>query len=109
MKVTVIATGFPGGLATKADSLFTLGSKDEKKEEPKEEKKKDDKPQGKIYNTLTGVGAKKEEKKLEEKAPEPAIAATQTDKKDEPLPKDIDEDDDDWGSVPAFLRRSKLK
>jgi len=45
--------------------------------------------------------------KEEEKKPEPAAKAEP--KKEEPkAAKDID-DDDDWGAVPAFLRRSKLK
>ncbi len=99
VKVTVIATGFPNGGATKGSSLFTMG-KDEKAEEKKEETKS----QGKIYNTITGGAKKKEEEKKFESAPKAEP------KKDEPkAAKDIDDDDDDWGAVPAFLRRSKLK
>jgi cell division protein FtsZ len=96
IKVTVIATGFPNGTANKGASLFQMA--------PKEEEVK---PQGKIYNTLTG-GAKKEEKK-EAKETEKA-KAVETKKKENTTPsKDVDDDDDDWGAVPAFLRRSKLK
>lgn len=95
VKVTVIATGFPSGGGSKGGTLFGIGEKKE------EEKKEEPKAGGKIYNTLTGAGAKKEaEAEKVEKKEEP--------KKKEPAPKDVD-DDDDWGAVPAFLRRSKLK
>jgi cell division protein FtsZ len=90
IKITVIASGFPESLIKK--SLF--------QDEPRgnsEDKK------GKIFNSVPTFG--------------------RTDKADEPkdtveineVPKaqtlnQIDEsDDDDWGAVPAFLRRSKLK
>jgi hypothetical protein len=97
VKVTVIATGFPSGASSKGASLFTMN-----KEEKPEEKKEEAKSQGKIYNTITGGAKKKEDTK-----PEPA--SKDESKKEEPkAAKDID-DDDDWGAVPAFLRRSKLK
>ena len=48
---------------------------------------KDDK-KGKIFHSMPTPVAKPEEKK-----PTPVV----------------DESDDDWGAVPAFLRRSKLK
>lgn len=99
VKVTVIATGFPenaiqaGG---KNSSLFQLSKKDDGKD--------DEKKDGKIYNSvaiLGGIGAndiKKAEKKGESK------------NEDDTTKKDRDENEtDDWGGVPAFLRRSKLK
>lgn len=82
VKVTVIATGFPNGTQTKSGSLFQM--KDQKSNAVEEKK-----VSGKIYNT--GATDKEEAKK--------------TDKKAETLK----DDDDDWGAVPAFLRRSKLK
>ena len=83
VKVTVIAAGFPNVTQTKSGSLFQMKDKDA------DESKK---PIGKIYNT--GLGAKKEDTKK-----------ASDNKKSEPLK----DDDDDWGAVPAFLRRSKLK
>lgn len=80
VKVTVIATGFgeaPIHPGVKAKSLFSS--------EPKEEPKKQ------IHNAV------------EDKKPEPK--ATIEDKKSA-IPT-IDHDDDDWGAVPAFLRRKK--
>ncbi len=85
IKVTVIASGF-GELPTHAavarsKSLFG-GSN-----EPKEEK-------GKIHNTVIAPAPApvvKEEKKEDKKASIPTITS----------------DEDDWGAVPAFLRRKK--
>ena len=81
VKVTVIASGFgesPSLAPTKAKSLFNAP-------EIKEEKQK-------IHNTVI---APKEEKH-EVKSPI----------KEEKIPT-ISHDDDDWGAVPAFLRRKK--
>lgn len=94
VKVTVIATGFPNGREnmTKSSPLFSSASK-EKAEEPL---------RGKIFNA---VAPQQEKPKVEEKAtivtaPLPAAEAK---------PKAEEEDDDEWGAVPSFLRRPKLK
>ena len=63
---------------------------------------------GKIFNSLP---------RREEREPTPvAVASQNATHNDIPRrdPKPVDqsedtEDDDDWGAVPAFLRRSKLK
>jgi len=105
VKVTVIATGFPNGVAQKASSLFNIGKEDEKGDA-----KEETKGQGKIYNTITGGGTKKDSKEDKKGPATVAKAEAKKEKKDEPAAaKDIDDDDDDWGAVPAFLRRSKLK
>jgi hypothetical protein len=61
---------------------------------------------GKIFNSLPT-------RKAEERPVEPAPAPVQNEiPKREPKPVDPsedNEDEDDWGAVPAFLRRSKLK
>ncbi len=89
VKVTVIASGFGDSIAaamtSKSKSLFNAP-------EPKEEK-------GKIHNSITMPSKEKEEK------PEPKQAPVVEDKK-ATIPV-IDSDDDDWGAVPAFLRRKK--
>jgi cell division protein FtsZ len=83
VKITVIASNFPDNLTKK--TLFQSAPEhvSEKREIPQAEEK------GKIYNTIpTQPSARTEEKKKDT----------------------IDTDeDDDWGAVPAFLRRSKLK
>ncbi|HEC32972.1 MAG TPA: cell division protein FtsZ [Candidatus Kaiserbacteria bacterium] len=97
VKVTVIATGFPENAmqaSNKNSSLFQLP----KKEDGKNDEKKD----SKIYNSVSILGGtnSKDDKKTEKKG----------DSKKEDAKKDEDENNsDDWGAVPAFLRRSKLK
>ena len=80
IRVTVIATGFPAaGVTSRATPLFNF-ARDEKEVEVQ--------PLGKIYNA-------------------PAMPI----KKEEPIsakPKE-EKEDDDWGAVPSFLRRPKIK
>ncbi len=81
IKITVIASGFPEGAVKKG--IFGGEEKGNK-----------------IFNSIEIVKPKEEKK--EEKKPEPV-------KKPEPAPKKEEEEDDDWGAVPSFLRRSRLK
>ena len=94
IKITVIATGFPEGAITGGASAPRMTSTTHSTEQHVIQiNKGGDKaatPQNKIYNPAP------ETKK------EPVIEKT------EPK-KEIKDDDDDWGAVPAFLRRSKLK
>lgn len=95
IKITVIATGFPEGAISGGSSgaprtvnaapgtMPNTANDSSLSAITKGEK-------GKIYNTVTDI------KKSEPVKAEP--------KKD--APKD---DDDDWGAIPAFLRRSRLK
>lgn len=78
VKVTVIASGFPENMIKK--SLFQNGEDDENKK-------------GRIYNSLAGLKNKDEKEKEEEKKAEDT--------------KSSDDVDEDWGAVPAFLRRNK--
>lgn len=83
VKITVIASGFPETFMKK--NIF--GEKG-----PEEEGK------GKIFNTVfRGEKADKKEKEKEDEQPI------------EEKKQNIIDDDDEWGAVPAFLRRSKLK
>ena len=111
VKITVIATGFPeentGGAATTA-TVVRAGSNASRSEENERGEKTESR--GRIFNSITAPRKDKEE----EKADEPVKPAP---KKEEPVvakePKPVDpideEEDEDWGAVPAFLRRSKLK
>ena len=83
IKITVIASGFPENLVKK--SLFQDNPEDNKK--------------GKIFNSVPSFSAAKDSK-AEEKKSEPTPTVNT---------KIEDNEDDDWGAVPAFLRRSKLK
>lgn len=79
IKITVIASGFPD--STVRNSLF--GNRGQEENES----------HGKIFNSVF-----KSDKKDQEKEEEP-----------EEKKQNIIDDDDEWGAVPAFLRRSKLK
>ncbi len=105
VKVTVIATGFPEDVKVgQATTVVRAGiSHTPVAAEMREEKVE---TRGRIFNSLPI------------QRPEPAVTAREMEKKPEPVvtinrdPKPVDpadEADDDWGAVPAFLRRSKLK
>jgi cell division protein FtsZ len=90
VKITVIASSFPENVSRK--SLFQGDTIETKRvEEPIQTK-------GKIFNGFNDDDIKKETDKTNIKEKE----------KEEPK-KIIDDNDDDWGAVPAFLRRSKIK
>jgi cell division protein FtsZ len=103
IKVTVIATGFPDPTNLTRETLFASPRLREKA--PEEEKKV-----GGIFSSVVATPTPSKEKTEEkEKKPETAPAPTATTPNSEvkdtkPLP---DEDNDDWGAVPAFLRRNK--
>ncbi|MEK7462112.1 MAG: cell division protein FtsZ [Patescibacteria group bacterium] len=104
IKVTVIATGFPeeniGGMSRshitrQAPTPNTISLQDREVEEEAPQR-------GKIFNSLP------------RKAEEPTTPNTIHSDIPRRDPKPVDqteevEDEDDWGAVPAFLRRSKLK
>jgi cell division protein FtsZ len=99
VRVTVIATGFPTpGVAPRGTPLFSTFKE--------REKEKEDAPiAGKIFNSPTPAARERasEKEKIEEVVkmtePEPAKAT----------PKPAEEDEDEWGAVPSFLRRPKIK
>ena len=104
VKVTVIATGFPdlGGNGGE-NAVVRAPQSEERTEEPAEENR------GRIFNSLS-TPAKKEPEPVRE----PVVSNTPAQSEpvnQEPRPVDpIDEEDEeDWGAVPAFLRRSKVK
>lgn len=106
LKVTVIATGFPEETLENANSFISrqMPTRQEPIEEKKEEPVKEE-SRGKIFNSLPN-----NQKKTEPEKP-PVEEKTITPPKRDPKPLDQadDMDDEDWGAVPAFLRRSKLK
>jgi cell division protein FtsZ len=86
IRVTVIATGFPAtGLSPRGTQLFGFGR------EGKEKEPETAAAVGKIYNT-----------------PIP-IKDTSGDQKFDTKPKIEEKDEDEWGAVPSFLRRPKIK
>lgn len=109
VKVTVIASGFPQDVANESPHLPS---------EPNYlQNAASDGGVGKIYSSLgLGKNRRDEEPKNTEEKPEPE-APKKEEKKPEPpkrkekVEKEEDEtnDDDDWGSIPSFLRRSKIR
>ncbi|MCD5381235.1 MAG: cell division protein FtsZ [Candidatus Pacebacteria bacterium] len=109
LKVTVIATGFPE--ESDSDGSYNIARRapiaaEPKKKEPEAEPVAS---KGKIFNSLP-----KKAEVVKSSAPtlggkkEVSNESMRHDPK--PIdPSDDTEDDDDWGAVPAFLRRSKLK
>ncbi len=90
VRVTVIATGFPTpGVSTRGASLFSSFAGEREKEEK-------ELPLGKIFNTPTPTTTPiaKDIVKEEEK---PKLKTKK------------EEEDDEWGVVPSFLRRPKIK
>jgi cell division protein FtsZ len=89
IKITVIASNFPeGNQKAKASSLFQNFNA------PEEERGK-----GKIFNTIAPALEKSPVKEnIDVKKPVGTPTAAP-----------IEDNDDDWSAVPAFLRRSKLK
>lgn len=94
IKVTVIASGFPEGNAA-SGSLFQFSRNKEKEVE------KDDT----IGNKLFGSG--KVEKEPKEKEEEPAPTPMPGKPEAVELKPKVEEEDDEWGAIPAFLRRKK--
>ncbi len=107
VRVTVIATGFPESeLRTIERPTISLQQQEEKEKEPL---------RGRIFNSMSTPRVveptQTEEPIITRTDPRPQVQQVPPVSQKEPKPVDaIDEEsDDDWGAVPAFLRRSKLK
>jgi cell division protein FtsZ len=106
VRVTVIATGFPAaGIAPRGTPLFGAQYHRDNDVAPlAATSSSGGSTLGKIFNSSSSAPTPKEEKRVEEpvlkKAPEPAP---------EPKLKPVEEDEDEWGTVPSFLRRPKIK
>ncbi len=98
VKITVIASSFPEAqqqrASTKATSLFQNFGNTNEDAQPVSK--------GRIFNTI--APAEKPVAKEEPKANPMVNPARST-----PAAAPVEDNDDDWSAVPAFLRRSKLK
>ena len=91
VKITVIASGFSEN-SVKPENVYKINAtKNTRNTEEKELKREEKKT---IHNTLPN---------------EPTKNENNQDQKVEKGEPDDDDDSEDWGAVPAFLRRSKLK
>jgi cell division protein FtsZ len=121
IKVTVVASGFPESVFKKslfgnenrpsaasassnaASSSHASHSHQSAPERTPERAPERTPSEGKIFNSVA-------QPQVQTASPSPVAkeaAAKNDDKKANPIP--AEQDDDDWGAVPAFLRRSKLK
>jgi cell division protein FtsZ len=118
LKVTVIATGFPGDMQSSQPRTFPFAKptpqepRHEKHEQPmeqpsrveKEKEKEEPKSHGRIYNTF-GFGDSSDISLRSKTEPEPSAPTRPLEVVDD---EEEDDDSEQWG-VPPFLRRSKLK
>lgn len=104
VKVTVIATGFPEGREERESSPLARAERAVERADQED----DMSVRGRIFNSISIPRREEpEEKPVVSEAPKRPVPPPPA---REPKPVDpVDEDDDDWGAVPAFLRRSKLK
>jgi len=110
LKVTVIATGFPE--ETSVNHSYNIARRapiaEEQREREEEKVEPDSSNRGRIFNSLSKKPDSIKSSDVNP-TPKPSNPPADTLKRD-PKPVDpSDDDDDDWGAVPAFLRRSKLK
>jgi len=102
VKITVIATGFPEGQLPSQSKSPVMQSMEQ--------------PQAAEPSILSFMKGNTEKGKIFHPTPEPRkdrdalISEKMTDvKKDKDTKSAPSDDDDDWGAIPAFLRRSRLK
>ncbi len=103
VKVTVIATGFPEEhVDSETSSISDTPSRIERQDDDLSTNTR-----GRIFNSITSP---RREEKTEEEKPVEVVKREKVTPRPDPKPVDpVDEEEDDWGAVPAFLRRSKLK
>jgi len=108
LKVTVIATGFPEESDDRDNYVISrhVPTSDDSKDSKDSESNS---ARGKIFNSLPKKSEQTRDDSVSTKAKNDP--PTQPPKRDpKPVdPSDENDDEDDWGAVPAFLRRSKLK
>lgn len=105
VKVTVIATGFPTGNEEREAAM--LSPRPERApEEVRSRESEDSSVRGRIFNSISSPKREEEDEgPVENTSPRREVPTPRETKPIDP----VDEEDDDWGAVPAFLRRSKLK
>lgn len=115
IRVTVIASGFPEGAVQSLFEAAAGGASEASRltPTPLEEKGVDESDEnlgGVIHNSVSTDDREQHDTRGFRKKSEKQAKNSKKGKKGEQGKKDdSDDDDDDWGSVPAFLRRSRLK
>jgi cell division protein FtsZ len=108
IKVTVIASGFPQDVANESPHIPNGPDY--------VQNAVSDGGVGKIYSSL-GLGKNRRDEDSKESEEKPAVEQLRKEEKKPEPPKrkekvekeEEDNEDDDWGSIPSFLRRSKIR
>jgi cell division protein FtsZ len=106
VRVTVIATGFPEPDVPHHQSVRSYERPTMDAQPVMEEPEP---PRGRIFNSIGLTRNPEPEAVREEPAIHNEIVKPTTPKEPKPVDQIDEEDPEDWGAVPAFLRRSKLK
>lgn len=109
VRVTVIATGFPAdGISPRGTSVFNPSSTSARTAEETKDERTPTSTLGKIFNSPTPPAPKEPVAPVREQIKDIAIEEKPLSPQDL-KPKKEDEDEDEWGAVPSFLRRPKIK
>jgi cell division protein FtsZ len=103
LKITVIASSFPENMQRKATSLFQSSAPGNAPQGTPVRAMPEEDIKSRVFSAINSNPLRQDKPHMEEKKPEPAPAQAPAASKPAP------EEEDDWGAVPAFLRRSKLK
>ncbi|MFZ2253070.1 MAG: cell division protein FtsZ [Minisyncoccia bacterium] len=103
VRVTVIATGFP-----EVDTMHHMADVRTFERPSQESMEAKEQPRGRIFNSIGMTRATEPEISEEQIVVREEVRAPII-KEPKPIDQIDEENDDDWGAVPAFLRRSKLK
>jgi cell division protein FtsZ len=103
LKITVIASSFPENMQRKATSLFQSSAPGNAPQGTPVRVMPEEDIKSRVFSAINSNPLRQDKPHMEEKKPEPAPAPAPAASKPAP------EEEDDWGAVPAFLRRSKLK
>ncbi len=105
LRIIVIATGFPEQAVHLAQETNLFSMAPERRSEER----------GKIFNEvmrkrpepMDEMRPAREEKPMVMEKEEPMVTAQPTKHEEAPKPPEVEEEDESWGAIPAFLRRHK--
>ncbi|MCF7816236.1 MAG: cell division protein FtsZ [Candidatus Pacebacteria bacterium] len=104
IRVTVIATGFP-----ETDSNHQIPIMRNLDRAPQASAEEKEPLRGRIFNSIGSNSVQTSTEKKDDAITTREETQQQVQKEPKPVDQIDEENDDDWGAVPAFLRRSKLK
>lgn len=118
LKITVIATGFPESEMGSMSSSSSIARSSHTRPDPQDEEPVSSRSEGRgrIFNSLSVPRREDKDEEVRDTETEPSTPKREqtppiikTTSESKPIDPIDEENDEDWGAVPAFLRRSKLK